>query len=153
MMLEQELEDFLSINPYLIHPSLDGLRPSRQISKGKHRLDLLFQKKTVAVIVELKRGALDCEAIDQMARYYREFSSDYALATRHYLVGQPPSKPELAEMKSLLESLSFQIQMRFLGKHIPLQLLYDLHNRKYIPYDPELNRITNRYPETKVLRL
>ncbi|MCB1140014.1 MAG: DUF91 domain-containing protein [Leptospiraceae bacterium] len=152
-MLEQELEDFLSINPYLIDPGLDGLRPSRQLSKGKHRLDLLFQKRTVATIVELKRGALDCEAVHQMARYVREFSTEYKLGRTHYLVGQAPSQPEFEAMKRLQDSLPFTIRLRLLGKHIPLQLLFDLETRKYIAYDTDLSKFKNRYPEPKVFRL
>lgn len=152
-MLEQELEDFLSTNPYLIDRSLDGLRPARQISKGRHRLDLLFHKKTAAVIVELKRGPLDCEAVNQLIRYFREFSGDFNMAKRHYLVGQAPSDTEFQKMRALLRTIPFQIRFRLLGKHIPLHLMYDLHERKYIAYEPELSRLPNRYSDVKVWRL
>lgn len=142
-MKEQDLEDFLATNPYLIDPSFAGLRPVQQLASQANRLDLMFCKKSGNVILELKRDEIHLPALQQLDRYVRQWSGKCKLARTHYLVGREPS--DLDSLRQFAGELDFRVRFRFLGLHIPLRLIYDQRERLYLPYSEELAAIPERY--------
>jgi RecB family endonuclease NucS len=67
---EQQLENLLSLYPDLIEPNLGRLQRQKHLSPGS-KVDLIFDNEKIITVVELKRGAFDLSALQQLLRYLR----------------------------------------------------------------------------------
>lgn len=142
MAQEKHLEDLLFSHPYLIDPEFTGLIPWRQKAEGRNRLDLLFNLPEGLCIVELKKTPLTPTSLKQLLRYCQYLSQkpNYKLAGHHYLIGKRPTNESWLTQAAWQGA--YEIRVRYLGEHIPLQLAWDASSRRYYPFDDDL--VTDR---------
>jgi hypothetical protein len=139
MATEQHLESFLDSHPYLLARELGRSRPSRQLRKGKYRLDLLFQLKRGYCVVELKKTPLSHSDVQQIETYCRLLLKEGLPLSHHYLVGFRPTNLDLVQKEiARLNRSSIEVRLRYLGEHVPLSVLWDGKQRKYVTFQPEL---------------
>jgi hypothetical protein len=138
MSKESDLENLLAGHPYLISEEFSGLKPQRQLTRGKNRLDLMFELPDGLCIVELKKTPLVPDDVRQLQRYCRVWSRlpRRALNTFHYLIGKRPAD-ESGFQTALMKS-RFEIRILFIDEHIPTMLTWDRTARRYVSYDPSL---------------
>ena len=55
------------------------------------------------------------------------------LASHHYLIGKRP--PDDSLLRQEAAESGFDIRIRYIGEHIPLQLAWDAAARRYCPID------------------
>jgi RecB family endonuclease NucS len=119
MSTESDLEKLLVCHPYLIDEEFAGLHPLRQLTCGKHRLDLAFELTHGLCIVELKKTPLTVADVRQLSRYCRVWSRR-PLAKYHYLIGKRP-RDESGLRKAVL-NCQFEIKTLYIDEHIPTLL-------------------------------
>lgn len=138
MSKESDIENLLALHPYLIGEEFAGLKAQRQLTRGKNRLDLMFELPSGLCIVELKKTPLAKDDICQLQRYCRAWSRSPrgALNTYHYLIGKRPS--DESGFQAALTKSRFEIRALFIDEHIPTTLTWDQTARRYISYDPSL---------------
>jgi hypothetical protein len=132
MSKESDLEDLLALHPYLIDEEFAGLHAKRQLSRGKNRLDLLFELTHGQCIVELKKTPLTAEDLAQLLRYCRAWSRK-TLANYHYLVGKRPRNDK--KFLDALAKIKYEIRVLYVDEHIPTSLSWDEAKRRYVWYD------------------
>src|SRR5215471_21520091 len=116
MRTESDLEKLLAFHPYLINEEFAGLHPIRQLTCGKHRLDLAFYLPHGLCIVELKKTPLAVDDVRQLLRYCRAWSRR-PLAKYHYLIGRRPH--DESGLRKAIENSQFEIKILYINEHIP----------------------------------
>lgn len=131
-MQEVDIEDLLSAHPYLIDPSLKGLVPTRQETKGIYRYDMAFPTRQGLSIVEIKKVDLRPTDVSQLLSYCRAWgrSKRCPLAKRHYLIGKRPE--DTARLVAAARRSTRDIRLCFIGTDIPWYLA--MVGREYRPY-------------------
>src|SRR5215813_2356268 len=132
MSTESDLEKLLVSHPYLIDEEFAGLHPLRQLTCGKHRLDLAFELPHGLCIVELKKTSLAVADVRQLLRYCHVWSWR-PLAKYHYLIGKRPRDKN--SLRKAVDSCQFEIKILYIDEHIPTLLAWDEAARRYVPYD------------------
>jgi hypothetical protein len=136
MSNESDIENLLSLHPYLIGEEFAGLKAQRQLTRGKNRVDLMFELPQGLCIVELKKTPLSSEDARQLQRYCRAWSRNAkSLANYHYLIGKRPFNE--FEFRQAMTESKYQIKVLYLNEHIPMTLSWDPEARRYISYDPD----------------
>lgn len=131
-MREKDLEDILFYHPYLIDAAFTEITPRRlrrQVGRGRSRLDLLFDLPNGLCIAELKITRLNAKDVEQLTKYCREWSENQQLAPQHFLVGKKPQEDR--KLREAIEACEFDINLLYLGEHLPTQLVFDENSRIY----------------------
>jgi hypothetical protein len=138
---EQFIEEVLLRHPYLIDPEFTGAgRPlERQVwLGGRNRLDLLGRLADGACIIELKRGPLTADDVEQLLRYCRDWPAVHTgvpLAGHHYLIGRK-SRHERALLE-VVQACGFEIRIKYLGVDIADRLVWNHELCRYVPWTRE----------------
>ena len=114
---EARIEDLLFAYPYLIHPGLKNPRRQRWLSPGS-RADLYFETPGKIVLVEIKRGCIDEDAVDQILRYRKEITVT-GCRFQGLLVGRSVSDAALVRIRKLKQVLCYLE----LGRDVPTRIV------------------------------
>ena len=127
---ETEIHSLIRIHPYLVDESLVGMeRRHERVYEDGTRSDFVFSRGDDAVVIEVKRGALDTVALGQCVHYLKkEKRKRPGGRLRGFLVGQKP--PDDRELIAAIEATGFGIQCRYLGLEFPTTIKLCLKCRR-----------------------
>lgn len=141
---ERKLHKFLRDYPYIIDPELERWKPGSEVTIGDKRLDLVFARNGQYTIVELKRTRLQVADIEQLSGYVGRLKDrGYELTGHHYLVGKRPKREEI--LRRVASRMDFTVVLRYLYHHIGTEFVWDIEERKYVPFQDEMAENQARY--------
>ncbi len=131
---EERLLELFKCHPYLIDDELENFELIARTYRNGTQPDLLFYKHNPPceiVIVEIKSGAIDHNAVNQIYSYIRKERNYSGCGNiRGIIIGRTISDNAVKLLQQISENKNINISVKILGQDVPEKVKYCIKCRK-----------------------
>lgn len=122
MKNEYDIHDIIRIHPYILGEEVEGLYLKHEkIYEDRSRSDFVFSNSLVSIVIEVKRGNMDVQTLEQAIRYLdNEKDEDPHKKLLGILIGHRIVNKQQFEEK--MKNSGYEFKIKFLDKEIPTEI-------------------------------